>query len=86
MNTPKLTLPLPSTLRPPGACELLRVLYLDRYPQLPFCGRATLPEQLWIYEVRGVTNGGTPNVTMSLTPLLLYGFHPHLHHHPYHHY
>ena len=46
-----------------GACELLRVLYLDRYPQLPYCGRATLPEQLWIYEVAGcVTAWGTGDV------------------------
>ena len=34
-----------------GACNLVRVLYLDRYPQLPFSGRAILPEVLWIYEV-----------------------------------
>jgi len=34
-------------------CEcfnLLRLLYLDRFPQQPFCGRPSLPQQLWIYE------------------------------------
>ena len=34
-----------------GACDLLRVLYLDRYPQLPYCGRPSLPERLWVYQL-----------------------------------
>ena len=32
-----------------GFTALVRILYLDRYPQLPNCGRAVLPEKLWIY-------------------------------------
>ena len=34
-----------------GACNLVRNLYLDRFPQLPSSGRSVLPEELWIYEV-----------------------------------
>jgi hypothetical protein len=34
-------------------------LYLDRYPQMPHSGRASLPEQLWVYAARDLTN---PNV------------------------
>lgn len=40
---------LPSALR--AAClDLLRVLYLDRFPQQKSCGRPAIPEQLWVYE------------------------------------
>ena len=34
-----------------ACCDLLRILYLDRYPQLRDCGRPGLPELLWVYEV-----------------------------------
>jgi hypothetical protein len=30
--------------------DLLRVLYLDRFPQLPNCARPSIPEMLWVYE------------------------------------
>jgi hypothetical protein len=33
------------------ACTFVETLYLDRYPQLTSCGRPSLPEQLWVYEV-----------------------------------
>ena len=34
-----------------ACCDLLRLLYIDRYPQLRDCGRPGLPELLWVYEV-----------------------------------
>lgn len=34
-----------------ACCDLVKSLYLDRYPQLVNCGRPALPEQLWVYEV-----------------------------------
>ena len=43
---------IPADVR--GECfNLLRLLYLDRFPQQPFCGRPSLPQQLWIYEAPG---------------------------------
>lgn len=33
-----------------GALELCRVLYVDRYPQSPNCGRPSLPELLWVLD------------------------------------
>ena len=33
-----------------AACDLARAMYVERYPQVPFCGRPVLPEQLWVYE------------------------------------
>jgi hypothetical protein len=34
-----------------AACDFVNHLYLDRYPQLPYCGKPSLPEQLWVYEI-----------------------------------
>ena len=31
-------------------------LYLDRYPQMPNSGRASLPEQLWVYAARDASH------------------------------
>jgi hypothetical protein len=41
---------LPSVMRS-AACDLIMSLYLDRYPQSTNCGKPTLPECLWVYEV-----------------------------------
>jgi hypothetical protein len=38
------------------ACELCKALYLDRYPQLPNCGRPILPEKLWVFGEAEVVN------------------------------
>jgi hypothetical protein len=40
---------LPSVLRA-VTLDLTRVLYLDRFPQMPNCARPTIPEMLWVYE------------------------------------
>jgi hypothetical protein len=40
---------LPCAVRA-GALDLCRVLYVDRYPQSPNCGRPSLPELLWVYD------------------------------------
>ena len=40
---------LPSQIRG-QALELLAALYLDRYPQLALCGKASLPDIVWIYD------------------------------------
>ena len=39
---------LPASIRS-AAYELVRVLYVDRYPQTHFCGRPAFPELVWIY-------------------------------------
>lgn len=42
---------LPAVMRS-AACDLAISLYLDRYPQLPNCGKPTLPQSLWVYKVK----------------------------------
>jgi hypothetical protein len=34
-----------------AATDFVRVLYLDRYPQMKKCGRPSLPESLWVYDL-----------------------------------
>ena len=45
-----------------GALELCRVLYVDRYPQSPNCGRPSLPELLWVLDA---APPGTPPSEMN---------------------
>lgn len=40
---------LPALVRA-AATDLVRALYVDRYPQLHNCGRASLPEVLWVFD------------------------------------
>lgn len=40
---------LPNQIRG-QALELISALYLDRYPQLTLCGKASLPDLIWIYD------------------------------------
>lgn len=54
---------LPSVIRG-VSLDLLRVLYLDRYPQQASCGRPSIPELLWIYEAPEVGS----NTTLPLIP------------------
>ncbi len=42
---------LPAVVRS-GFVSFVRMLYVDRYPQVENMGRPCLPEQLWIYEIR----------------------------------
>jgi hypothetical protein len=41
---------LPPKIRS-AATDFVKNLYLDRYPQLAYCGKPSLPEQLWVYEL-----------------------------------
>ena len=41
---------LPGTVRS-AAIDLVRVLYIDRYPQLQSCGRPSFPELVWVYRL-----------------------------------
>jgi hypothetical protein len=34
-----------------AATNLVKALYLDRFPQMAHCGRPSLPEQLWVYTI-----------------------------------
>ena len=54
---------LPSKVRA-VATDLVRLLYLDRYPQMHSCGRPSLPEQLWVYDVVGAD----PKVDLTSVP------------------
>ena len=40
---------LPSVVRA-AALDLARVLFLDRYPQVPNCGRSSIPTEIWIFD------------------------------------
>ena len=67
---------LPASVRA-AALTLCRALYVDRYPQLEHCGRPSLPEQLWIYELSpeaaeyvGRTKDGKNRGDIATLPLI----------------
>jgi hypothetical protein len=51
---------LPCAVRS-GALGFLRALYVDRFPQAANCGRAALPERLYVYEVAPAGLPGGPS-------------------------
>jgi hypothetical protein len=53
---------LPCAVRS-GALGFLRALYVDRFPQAANCGRAALPERLYVYEVAPAGLPGGPSNT-----------------------
>jgi hypothetical protein len=49
-----------------ASSQLVKNLYLDRYPQLANCGKASLPEELWVYE----TGPEGKNCDLANVPLI----------------
>ena len=65
---------LPQQVRA-AAADFVRVLYLDRYPQLHKCGKPSLPEQLWVYQL-GQDNAGVDAEAIPLVrPVTLHDAH-----------
>jgi len=50
-----------------AATNLVKALYLDRFPQLANCGRPSLPEQLWVYTI---ANPCTDNIDAHALPVI----------------
>jgi hypothetical protein len=51
-----------------AATDFVRVLYLDRYPQMKKCGRPSLPESLWVYDLGHLK--GNLDVDLNAIPLV----------------
>ena len=53
-----------------GATNLVKALYLDRFPQLTNCGRPSLPQQLWVNSLSKACTLD-PRVVPLIKPLVL---------------